>query len=257
MHAVRRVVARRLTSAPLLSLAPPVGAALSLRGFGARQLSSETDLAKTLAADPAKLEAFLSALPPATKKQVGVTWALAEIEDEFAKADKNADGTLSYGEFKTWAEMIIRSSGPQQADVPVTNTQLQALAIQNSIPYVGFGCVDNSLMILSGDLIDGTLGVVFGLSTLAAAALGNAFSNSLGMVLHGTIERFAEKLGLPDPRLTVSQREAASVKNVRMVSGIFGVLLGCLLGMFPLLFMNAHGKAEERQALKRSASQAG
>ena len=108
---------------------------------------------------------------------------------------------------------------------------------------------------VSGDLIDGTLGVVLGLSTLAAAALGNAFSNSLGMVLHGTIERFANAIGLPDPRLTVSQRSAQSVKNVRMASGIVGVLLGCLLGMFPLLFMNAHGKAEERQALKRSASQ--
>ena len=80
------------------------------------------------------------------------------------------------------------------------------------------------------------------------------------------------------------------VPQVRMASGIVGVLLGCLLGtsharhtepidtpcgsvlsismnpplhcvrlratgMFPLLFMNAHGKAEERQALKRSASQ--
>jgi len=44
-------------------------------------------------------------------------------------------------------------------------------------------------MVLSGDLIDGTLGVVFGLSTLAAAALGNSVSNS---------ERRRE----PNPRLT-------------------------------------------------------
>ena len=65
--------------------------------------------------------------------------------------------------------------------------------------------------------------MVLGLSTLAAAALGNAFSNSLGMVLHGTIERFANAIGLPDPRLTVSQRSAQSVKSVRMASGIVGV----------------------------------
>jgi len=142
---IRPLVTRRLAGAPLISLLPHAPAARSL--LGVRQLSSESELAKSLAADPAKLEAFLSALPPTAKKQVGVTWALAEIEDEFAKADKNADGKLSYGEFKTWAEMIIRESGPQHAQAPVTSAQLRALAVQNAIPYVGFGTVDNSLMI--------------------------------------------------------------------------------------------------------------
>ena len=50
------------------------------------------------------------------------------------------------------------------------------------------GLVDNAMMVMTGEVIDTTLGVVLGLSCLGAAALGNAFSNALGMVLHGTIE---------------------------------------------------------------------
>ena len=46
------------------------------------------------------------------------------------------------------------------------------------------------------------------------------------MVLHGTIERFAGALGLPDPRLTMYQRGTTPVKNVKMAAGIFGVLVG-------------------------------
>ena len=65
-------------------------------------------------------------------------------------------------------------------------------------------------------------------STLAAAALGNAFSNGCGMFLHGTIERFAGALGLPDPRLTIHQRGYRSVKNVKMAAGIIGVVFGAI-----------------------------
>ena len=42
-------------------------------------------MAKTLAADPVKLEAFVTALPNDAKKRVGLSWAMAELEDEFAE----------------------------------------------------------------------------------------------------------------------------------------------------------------------------
>ena len=195
--------------------------------------SSPEALARMLSSDPVKLEAFVKALPSDTKKVVGLRWAMAELEDEFAKADYNADGHLTFQEFHNWAHGTVTGTGPTNAEANVTNEQLRALAIQNIIPFIGFGCVDNSLMILSGDLIDSTIGVALGISTLAAAALGNAMSNSLGMVLHGFIERFANSIGLPDPRLTVTQRHAKSVKNVKMVSGVAGVMIGCVLGALP------------------------
>jgi hypothetical protein len=77
------------------------------------------------------------------------------------------------------------------------------------------------------------------------------------MVLHGTIERSAAALGLPDPRLTLHQRSLPVVGNVRMAAGVFGVLLGCLLGMFPLLFFDSPSSHEVKEVreLKRSRSQ--
>eukprot|EP00971_Amphidinium_carterae_P331122 6464521-Amphidinium_carterae.2 len=40
------------------------------------------------------------------------------------------------------------------------------------VPMIGFGIMDNSVMLHAGNTIDLTLGVTFGLSTLASAACG-------------------------------------------------------------------------------------
>ena len=95
------------------------------------------------------------------------------------------------------------------------------------------------LMVISGEMIDQTLGYALGISMMAAAALGNAFSNGVGMCLHGTIQSFADSLGLPNPHLTASQRKSAPVQYVNLCAGVFGVVTGCLIGMFPLNFMNS------------------
>ena len=36
-----------------------------------------------------------------------------------------------------------------------------------------------------------------------------------------------------------AQRSSRPVRNVKMAAGILGVLTGCVLGMFPLLFIDA------------------
>ena len=59
--------------------------------------------------------------------------------------------------------------------------QLGLIGVVSGIPMVGFGFVDNLLMILAGDAIDMSIGLTFGLSALAAAALGNAFSDVVGV----------------------------------------------------------------------------
>ena len=48
---------------------------------------------------------------------------------------------------------------------------------------VGFGFMDNIIMIQAGDLIDQHLGVTLGISTLTAAALGNVCSDSSGVLV--------------------------------------------------------------------------
>ena len=42
------------------------------------------------------------------------------------------------------------------------------------IPFIGFGFLDNALMIIAGDYIDTTIGVTLGISTMAAAGFGMA-----------------------------------------------------------------------------------
>ena len=85
-------------------------------------------------------------------------------------------------------------------------------------------------MILSGDAIDGTLGVAFGITTMAAAALGNAVSNVAGMFLHGIVEQCASVLGLPDPELTLYQLKHGRTGAARTAGSI--VLRGQTGGTF-------------------------
>ena len=251
---------RRLLHARSLSTKLPRHArSLSTKLPGhARSLSTKLpdDLSTLLATDPAAVRAVIAALPRDSRREVGLAWAVSELEDEFARADVDADGQLTYAEFKEWGQALVRSDGPSHSDAPPTRSQLMAVFGRTAVPYLGFGAVDNALMVLTGEAIDSTFGVVLGLSTLAAAALGNAFSNGCGMFLHGTIERFAGALGLPDPRLTIHQRGYRSVKNVKMAAGIIGVVFGCILGMSPLLVMSAGESKEEKKMIKKASERA-
>jgi hypothetical protein len=75
---------------------------------------------------------------------------------------------------------------------PPTGKALAALAVTTMLPAIGFGFVDNFLMIIAGDYIDVTIGVTLGISAMAAAGLGNMVSDWGGIGLQGFIE---QKLG--------------------------------------------------------------
>jgi hypothetical protein len=72
---------------------------------------------------------------------------------------------------------------------PPTMKVLSLVALSTAIPAVGFGFVDNFLMIIAGDYIDVTIGVTLGISTMAAAGLGNMVSDWGGIGLQGFIEQ--------------------------------------------------------------------
>jgi hypothetical protein len=199
---------------------------------------------------PDKALEVLSKLNPEDRRAVALSWAMTELEEEFIKADTDHDGQLSYTEFKDWAIRTIQS-GPKRDEVtPPTNRQFAYVTLGALVPFVGFGMVDNGLMVIYGDVIDGTLGVMFGFSMLASAALGNAISNIFGMILHGTIHKWSDKLGIPDPHLTLAQRKLPRVLLWTTVGSTVGVFTGCMLGMAPLFFMNQTKKEEERAATK-------
>ncbi len=117
-----------------------------------------------------------------------------------------------------------------------TGTELYHLALHQSLPFIGFGFLDNLVMIMAGEYIDHTIGLTLGISTMAAAALGNAISDVFGIGSAWYVERWTSRLGVKAPALTIEQLELPSARGAANVGRALGVALGCILGMAPLLF---------------------
>ncbi|XP_037047840.1 transmembrane protein 65 isoform X3 [Bradysia coprophila] len=123
------------------------------------------------------------------------------------------------------------------AVIPPTKDELMKIMIVNAVPFLGFGFLDNFFMIVAGDYIEHTMGMYMCISTMAAAGFGNTISDVLGLGLAHYVERFCEFLGLRPPRLTQEQMELKSSRRVASYGRALGIMIGCLLGMCPLLFM--------------------
>ncbi|KAL7541040.1 hypothetical protein ACHAWF_006841 [Thalassiosira exigua] len=127
---------------------------------------------------------------------------------------------------------------------------------------VGFGFMDNLVMIQAGDLIDNSLGVTFGLSTLTAAGFGQCFSDVAGNLSGGTVDAAVSKLNVPKHGLTLAQLSLKSSRLYHTGGGCVGVVFGCLLGMTSLLFMDTDRaerlkKAKELESIFRTVMDEG
>lgn len=98
--------------------------------------------------------------------------------------------------------------------------------------------IDQTVMLQAGNAIDCTLGVTFGLSTLTAAAFGQVCSDASGVLFGGTLERIANKAGLPSPNLTTAQRALPVVARITLTGNFLGIIFGCILGLANLLFID-------------------
>lgn len=126
-------------------------------------------------------------------------------------------------------------------------SDLRLVALNASIPFIGFGFLDNAILILAGDAIDTSLGVLLGISTLCAAAIGNIVSDVAGLLLGTAIEDYcATRLNLPTAQLTQAQRSLRSVRFAHQWGCGVGVVIGCIIGMVPLLFLDTH-KVQNRK----------
>lgn len=118
---------------------------------------------------------------------------------------------------------------------------LRQLALNQGIPFIGFGFLDNAILIIAGDAIDNSLGVYLGISTLCAAAIGNIISDIAGLGLGTAIEDFcANVLKLPIPNISAAQRTLRSVRMSSNLGMAIGMTIGCIIGMFPLWFIDSH-----------------
>ncbi len=60
-----------------------------------------------------------------------------------------------------------------------TNCELYVVALHQAVPFVGFGIIDNSILILAGEAMDIELGAKLGISTMFAAC---NWQHHLGLV---------------------------------------------------------------------------
>ncbi|KAL3800654.1 hypothetical protein HJC23_006116 [Cyclotella cryptica] len=139
-----------------------------------------------------------------------------------------------------------------------TQRELRIIALHSSIPFVGFGIMDNGILILAGEAIDTTVGITLGISTMCAAAIGNIISDicgvAFGTIIEDTIARFSQsiekmsggKVKLPPfPKLSHEQRNLRSVRLSNQLGCAIGLTIGCIIGMFPLLFFDDEKKAND------------
>ena len=187
----------------------------------------------------ALLRALLARKPRLTKDD---TAAL------FAEADVDGDETLSREEFD---RVLVRfgdrgysrggADGASGAgDVAMTREQRRALFLSQAIPFVGFGFMDNAIMIIAGEYIEMSIGTTLALSTMAAAGLGNLLSDVAGIGFSSKIESLTESvLKIRPPELSRAAAASFNARLVKMMGAIVGISVGCLLGMFPLLFFDA------------------
>ncbi|KAG8004834.1 Transmembrane protein 65 [Nibea albiflora] len=114
---------------------------------------------------------------------------------------------------------------------PPTAAQIRYVLLHNAIPFVGFGFLDNAIMIAAGTQIELSIGVTLGISTMA-----------------GYVEALASKLGMQGPDLTPKQVDMWQTRlSSHMGKGI-GVSIGCILGMFPLFFLGDDDDEKEKEA---------
>jgi len=162
----------------------------------------------------------------------------------------NARASRSSARPRSFASAAGGGAAPAPPPVPRPSARdLRTIFFFNAVPFVAFGFVDNTVLIHAGDAIDASVGVTFGLSSLAAAAMGQIASDTSGVLFGSTIENAALRLGFAAPRLTPAQQMLRVTQLASAAGKVLGVITGCSLGLVNLLFVDtlAVEKAKEEK----------
>ncbi|RNF05752.1 hypothetical protein TraAM80_04376 [Trypanosoma rangeli] len=197
------------------------------------------------------------------------------VEAQLRAVDKDQDDNISSQEYYAWVNTAVLERAAKRFDTPPTVMKVQdtttstsstaapatiattkavtvpaagyiswglwhRIALSAAVPFVAFGMLDNTILVTVGDTIDKRCAEAFGLSTMAAAALGGVVSGTAGIQMHGLAERMSQRLGLArPPTLTPPQRASTSTGNATGVGSTIGMMVGLLLGMTPLLLLSS------------------
>lgn len=125
------------------------------------------------------------------------------------------------------------------------------LCLASALPFIGFGFLDNFLMIVCGEYIDTTICVWFSFSTMAAAAIGNTISDCAGIFSGGAVESLAARFGVEEPPMEREQRHMRVTKTYQYVGQVVGIVIGCSLGCCPLLWLDPDAAARLKKDRER------
>lgn len=105
--------------------------------------------------------------------------------------------------------------------------------------------MDNTIMITVGDLVDAHFSAH--VSTLTAAAMGQCCSDVSGVSFGGAVDAAFARLGLSDAKVSTLQATLAEGRLIKTGAQVLGIIFGCVLGMFPLLFIDTKRRERVRQ----------
>lgn len=158
-------------------------------------------------------------------------WSRGEVKEQLERADADSDSRIGAEEYEEW---VRTAKAERHRDL--SRKQLIKYGISIACPFIAFGCFDNSIMLLSGDIIDVFIGEPLGLSMMAAAAMGGIVSGVVGLQVHGAVERMVQGM-IAKPAMSTLQRRHPTVLFTQRTGGTLGLAFGLCLGMFPLMWM--------------------
>ncbi|CAL8293023.1 unnamed protein product [Merluccius merluccius] len=187
----------------------------------------------------------VSARPMGThgRKEPRETLNSPERAKDFIYRLQPRERTCLLQELQSFESLAIAQENQEAS--PPTRAQIRYVLLHNAIPFVGFGFLDNAIMIAAGTQIELSIGVTLGISTMAAAALGNLVSDLAGLGLAGYVEALASRLGMQVPDLSAKQVDMWQTRLSSHLGKAIGITIGCILGMFPLFFL---GDDDEKKA---------
>jgi hypothetical protein len=174
--------------------------------------------------------------------------SLSKSNKIHSSAQKLNSASTTQCEFTPPEPLVVQAAN---VNTPRPSSEaLRMIFVASAIPMVGFGFMDNLVMIQAGQYIDSTLGVSLGLATMTAAAAGQVVSDVSGVVFGGALERFLHGTKLiQNPLLTTAQRQLAICRNVSMFGAVVGVVIGCALGALSLLFVDLDKRGRIQHAI--------
>eukprot|EP00759_Apiculatamorpha_spiralis_P031765 PhF_6_TR3356/c0_g1_i3/m.4766 len=154
-----------------------------------------TDVTRFIESNPESIMTILERLDPATRRKLIVAGGAMEwfgredVEKELMDADTDRDQNISGKDLHHWIDNALERKGEKDSTSPSTvpYSALLRIAVTAGVPFVGFGFLDNALMLLAGEAIDTTMGMYLNGGALAVAALGNVVSGSFGIQAHGIL----------------------------------------------------------------------